>query len=75
MFIKIKDPKAKAILENLESLDLIEITDKPTPTRLPKGRKKEKTETHLASETSLAKAWNNGKEDQEWQALEKVKWL
>jgi len=48
---------------------LIEITDKPTPTRLPKSRKKEKTETHLASEASLAKTCANAKEDKAWQNL------
>ena len=65
--IKIKNLKAKRILEDLASLDLIEITEESkTSTKI---KSKEKTLTHVASKQSLAKTWNNAKEDKAWQDL------
>jgi hypothetical protein len=68
MSIKIKNIKARQILESLASLDLIEITsEKKTVSK--KSALNEKTLTHIASEKSLAKTWNNAKEDKAWQDL------
>jgi hypothetical protein len=67
--IKIKNPKAKRILEDLAALNLIEIT-KETKSKVNRNSKsQEKTVTHLASEKSLAKTWNTPKEDEAWQDL------
>jgi hypothetical protein len=64
--IKIKKPGAKKLLEDLAALDLIEVeAEKDVAVK----RKKEKTLTHLASEQSLAKTWDNEKEDKAWQDL------
>ena len=69
MFVKIKNPKAKRILEELAALDLIEITDKPTIKVPQKSKSDSKTLTHIASERSLAKTWDTAKEDKAWQDL------
>lgn len=64
LLVKIKNPKAKKLSEDLASLDLIEMQEKDVT-----KKKKEKTVTHLASEKSLAKTWDNKKEDGAWQDL------
>jgi hypothetical protein len=66
--VKIKNRKARRILEDLASLDLIEITaqEKSVTNKLTT---KEKTLTHIASENSLTKTWSNSKEDEAWQDL------
>jgi hypothetical protein len=64
--IKIKKPGAKKLLDDLAALDLIEVEAEK---EVAKKRKKEKTLTHLASEQSLAKTWDNEKEDKAWQDL------
>lgn len=64
--IKIKKPGAKKLLEDLAALDLIEMeAEKGAELK----KKKEKTAPHLASEKSLAKTWENEKEDKAWQDL------
>jgi len=63
--VKIKNSKAKKLLEDLELLDLIEITDDSSP----ESALKEKTLTHIASERSLAKTWDNAQEDEAWKDL------
>jgi hypothetical protein len=65
LLVKIKNPKAKKLLEDLASLDLIEMEEEQNVVK----KKKEKTLTHLASEKSLAKTWDNKKEDEAWQDL------
>ena len=69
MFVKIKNPKAKRILEELAALDLIEITDKPTIKVSQKSKSDSKTLTHIASDRSLSKTWDTAKEDKAWQDL------
>ena len=69
MFVKIKNPKAKRILEELAALDLIEITDKSTIKVSQKSKSDSKTLTHIASERSLAKTWDTAKENKAWQDL------
>jgi proteasome assembly chaperone (PAC2) family protein len=64
--VTIKNKKAKKILEDLASLDLIEISTSKTITKV---KKKERTLTHIASESSLAKTWNTKKEDDAWRNL------
>lgn len=64
--IKIKKPGAKKLLEDLAALKLIEVeAEKGAGVKT----KKEKTLTHLASEKSLAKTWDNETEDKAWQDL------
>ena len=66
--IKIKNIKARRILEDLASLDLIEIShEKINP--INKKAAKEKTFTHMASEKSLKKTWDNKEEDKAWRNL------
>ena len=64
--IKIKKPGAKKLLEDLAALNLIELEAEKEVTL---KTKREKTVTHLASEQSLAKTWDNEKEDKAWQDL------
>lgn len=65
--VKIKNKKAKKILEDLASLDIIEISEDPMKS-LPK-KTKSKTLTHFASEASLSKSWDNPIEDKAWKDL------
>lgn len=69
MSIKIKNPKAKRILEDLASLNLIEITLESKVKIARRSKPLAKTQTHLASEKSLAKTWSNAKEEKAWQDL------
>ena len=69
MSITIKNPKAQRILEDLASLDLIEITKEGKSKAAQKSRSEVKTLTHIASEKALAKTWDNAKEDKAWQNL------
>lgn len=63
--VKIKNSKARKLLEDLELLDLIEITDDS----IPESALKEKTLIHIASERSLVKTWDNAQEDEAWKDL------
>lgn len=70
VLVKIKNKKARRILEDLASMNIIEISEGPKK----KSSKKKpglssKTLIHLASETSLSKTWNNSIEDKAWQNL------
>ena len=67
--IKIKNPKAKRILEDLACLDLIEITVGSKSKAARKFKPEVETVTHIASEISVAKLWDNAKEDKAWQDL------
>jgi hypothetical protein len=59
--IIVKDKKALPILEKLRSRKLIDYGQSK--------RKKDKIQTHLASEKVLAKDWLSKKEDKAWQDL------
>lgn len=63
ILVKIKNKKARRILEDLASLDIIEISEGP------KSKPKSKTLTHFASEASLSKSWDNPIEDKAWKDL------
>lgn len=66
----IKNKKAKKLLEDLASLDIIQIKKENKESSFIKNPvKKEKTLTHLASEKSLAKTWDTAGEDEAWQNL------
>jgi len=67
--IKIKNLKARKLLEDLAMMDLIEITGESIKESAQKDALKEKTLTHIASEKSLAKTWDNKEEDEAWQNL------
>ena len=70
LLVKIKNKKAIRILEDLASMDIIEISEESKKSAISKKSKpKPKTLTHLASETSLAKSWENPIEDKAWQNL------
>ena len=58
--IIVKDKKALPVLEKLRNNNLIDFTN---------AKKKDKIQTHLASEKSLAKNWLSKKEDEAWQNL------
>ena len=60
--VTIKKKKAIKALEELRENDLIDFATK-------KRSIKEKTQTHHASEKSLAKDWLSKKEDEAWQSL------
>lgn len=67
LLIKIKDKKARKILEELATLDIIEILEEQKPSS--NNKSKLKTLTHFASESSLAKSWDNPIEDKSWKDL------
>ncbi len=60
--VTIKKKKAIKALEELRANDLIDFATK-------KRSIKDKVQTHLASEKSLAKDWLSKKEDDAWQSL------
>ena len=60
--VTIKKKKAIKDLEELRANDLIDFATK-------KRSIKDKVQTHLASEKSLAKDWISKKEDEAWQSL------
>ena len=60
--VTIKKKKAIKALEELRANDLIDFVTK-------KRSIKDKAQTHLASEKSLAKDWLSKKEDEAWQSL------
>ena len=60
LLVKIKNKKAKRILEDLASLKIIEIEEL---------KKKAKSPLYLASEVALAKTWDNETEDTAWKDL------
>ena len=66
ILVKIKNKKAKKILDGLASLNLIEIREKPGKNVMPR---KTRILTHFASEVSLAKTWNDLLEDRAWENL------
>ena len=70
VLVKIKSRKARRILEDLASLNIIEISGEPENS-LPNKKSgiKQKTLTYLASEASLSKTWDNPIEDKAWQSL------
>lgn len=62
--------KKKKVIKTLEQLKADNLIDFPSNTILTRKRKtKDKPETHLASEKSLAKDWLTAKEDKVWQNL------
>ena len=65
VLVKIKNKKARKILEDLASMNIIEIFEEPKKN----PGLSSKTLIHLASETSLSKTWNNAIEDKAWQNL------
>ncbi|TAL43168.1 MAG: DUF2281 domain-containing protein [Chitinophagaceae bacterium] len=65
--VTIKKKKAIKTLEQLRADDLIDFSAKKST--IKKRTAKDKTETHLASERSLAKDWLTSKEDKAWQDL------
>jgi len=65
LLVKIKNKKARRILEDLASLDIIEISESAKEYKYSKS----KTLTHLASEASLSKTWDNPIEDKAWKDL------
>lgn len=67
LLIKIKNKKARRILEDLASLDIIEIEE--AGKTVSKSKLKPATLTHFASEDSLAKTWDNSIEDKAWENL------
>lgn len=64
--VKIKNKKGRKILEDLASLDIIEICEEQKKGSL---KPQSKTLTHFASEESLSKTWNNPNEDEAWKNL------
>lgn len=60
--VTIKKKKAIKALEELKANDLIDFTSK-------KKSAKDKIQTHLAGEKSLAKDWLSKKEDEAWRGL------
>lgn len=60
--VTIKKKKAIKALEELRANDLIDFATK-------KRSLKDKVQTHLASEKSLARDWLSKKEDEAWQSL------
>ncbi|MGN6603968.1 MAG: hypothetical protein ACTHK8_16040 [Ginsengibacter sp.] len=69
LLVKIKSKKARKILEEMASEDIIEITEELKPLRGKKSKSESETLTHLASETSLAKEWNKTSKDKAWRDL------
>jgi hypothetical protein len=65
--VTIKKNKAIKTLRQLRADDLIDFSTKKSS--IKKRATKDKTETHLASERSLAKDWLSVKEDKAWQNL------
>jgi hypothetical protein len=65
--VKIKNEKARRILEDLASLEIIEISEEPKQSSSDKT--KPKTLTYFASEASLSKTWDNPTEDKAWKDL------
>lgn len=66
--IKIKEKEAKRILEELAAMQMMEIINSE-PKSSRKSASQEKTYTHIASEKSLAKTWDNKNEDKAWRDL------
>ena len=64
--VKIKDKKALKTLEKMRADKLISFTK--SGTRITRN-KKDKIETHLASENVLARNWLTKNEDDAWQDL------
>lgn len=64
--VKLKSKKARKLLEDLASQNIIEIATEQTSKKL---LEKERTFTHLASESSLSKTWVNPTEDEAWKNL------
>jgi hypothetical protein len=60
--IIVKDKKALPVLEKLRNKKFIDYTSN-------KKRGKDKIQTHIASEKTLAKDWLSKKEDEAWQDL------
>ena len=69
LLVKIKNKKARRILEDLASLDIIEISESSKEYKYSKSKSKSKTLTHFASEASLSKTWDNPIEDKAWKDL------
>ena len=65
--VTIKRKKAIKTLEELRANNLIDFSVKESSRKSP--NKKEKTQTHFASEKVLAKDWLTKKEDEAWQNL------
>ena len=65
--VTIKNKKALKALEALRANDLIDFTKKTSSRK--RQIKKEKIQTHFASEKILAKDWLTKKEDAAWQDL------
>ena len=64
--VKIKNEKGRKILEDLASLDIIEICEEQ---KKVSSKSPSKTLTHLASEKSLSKTWDNPNENKAWKDL------
>jgi len=60
--VTIKKKKALKALEELRANDLIDFA-------MGKRNKKDRVQTHIASEKSLAKDWLSKKEDEAWRGL------
>ena len=70
LLVKIKNKKARRILEDLASLNIIEISEGPKkPVSKRASQLETRTLTHFASEASLSKTWDNPIEDKAWQDL------
>ena len=69
LLVKIKNKKARRILEDLASLDIIEISERSKEYKYSKSKPKSNTLTHFASEASLSKTWDNPIEDKAWKDL------
>ena len=65
--VTIKKKKALKTLKQLRADSLIDFSTKKSSSN--KRTIKDKTETHLASERSLAKDWLTAKENKAWQDL------
>ena len=65
--VTIKKKEAIKTLQQLRADDLIDFSTKKSG--INKRTVKDKTETHLASERSLAKHWLTAKENKAWQDL------
>lgn len=65
--VTIKKKEAIKTLQQLRADDLIDFSTKKSG--INKGTIKDKSETHLASERSLAKDWLTAKENKAWQDL------
>ena len=69
VLVNIKNKKAIRILEDLASLNIIELSEEPQKSFPGKKKLESRTLTHFASEASLSKTWDNPIEDKAWQNL------